>query len=101
MARKTLFLVVCLFFAGSAFAQVNSSIGGTVQDASQALIPGVSVTATNTQTGVQSSVITNEAGAYNFAALVPGTYKVTADLAGFRPYTYNEVQLSAGRRYDW
>jgi carboxypeptidase family protein len=95
MARKTLFLLVCFVFSGSAFAQVNSSVGGTVQDASQALIPGVSVTATNTQTGVQTSVITNESGAYNIAALIPDTYKVTADLAGFRPYTYNEVQLSA------
>jgi Carboxypeptidase regulatory-like domain len=96
MARKTTILFVCLFMAAIAFAQVNSSISGTVQDASQALIPGVSITATNTQTGVQASVITNESGAYNFAALIPGTYKVTADLAGFRPYTYNEVQLSAG-----
>src|SRR6266496_1718799 len=88
--------LACLLFAGSAFAQVNSSIGGTVQDASQALIAGVSVTAINTHTGVQSSVITNESGAYNIAALAPGIYRVTADLAGFRPHAYSDVQLSAG-----
>jgi hypothetical protein len=87
-------LLLCVFANGT-FAQVNSSIGGTVQDTSQALIPGVSITATNTQTGVQSSTVSNESGAYNFAALLPGLYKVTAELPGFRPYTYNDVQLSA------
>ena len=78
------------------FGQVNSSIGGTIEDASKALIPGVTVTATNTQTGVSNTVITNESGAYNFAALIPGTYKVAAELPGFKTYTYNDVQLSAG-----
>ena len=88
-------VLLCFAFAASAFAQVNSVIGGTVQDSSQALIPGVEITATNTQTGVVSTTITNESGAYNFAALIPGIYKVTAALAGFRTQTYNEVQLSA------
>jgi len=84
-----------LVLTSSAFAQVNSAIGGTVQDSSQALIPGVEITATNTQTGVVATTITNEAGVYNFAALIPGVYRVTASLAGFRPYTYNDVRLSA------
>src|SRR5262245_52315629 len=88
--------LICVVFAGTAVAQVNSSIGGTIQDTSQALIPGVSVTALNLQTGVQSQTLSNESGAYNFAALLPGLYKVTAELPGFRPYTYNDVQLSPG-----
>jgi Carboxypeptidase regulatory-like domain len=88
--------LACVVLTGSAFAQVNSSIGGTVQDASQALIPGVRVTASNTQTGVTTSVITNESGAYNIAALIPGSYKVTAELPGFRSQTYSDVQLSGG-----
>jgi len=88
--------LVCFVVAGSAVAQVNSSIGGTVQDASQALIPGVTITALNTQTGVQTQTLSNESGAYNFAALIPGVYKVTAELAGFRPHTFNDVQLSPG-----
>ena len=87
--------LVCFALTHYAFAQVNSSIGGTVQDASQALIPGVTVTATNTQTGVVATTVTNESGTYNFAALIPGIYKVTAALPGFRTHAYNDVQLSA------
>jgi hypothetical protein len=87
---------VFLMFAVIASAQVNSSIGGTVEDTSKPLIPGVTVTATNTQTGVTNSSVTNETGTYNFSVLIPGNYKLTAELPGFRPYTYNDVQLSAG-----
>src|SRR5262245_18327091 len=86
--------VVCLILAGTAFAKVNSSIGGIVQDASQALIPGVKITATNTQTGVLSPTLTNESGAYNFPAILPGIYKVTAELPVFKIVTYNEVNVS-------
>jgi len=88
--------LLCFVVSGSAFAQVNSAIGGTVQDATQAMVPGVAITAVNTQTGVQSTTLSNEAGAYNFPALLPGVYKVTAELSGFKPVTYNDVQLSPG-----
>src|SRR5262245_46306542 len=88
--------LLCLVPFNAAFAQVNSAIGGTVDDASHALIPGATIKAVNTQTGVESSTITNESGVYNFPALIPGTYKVTAELPGFRPHTFSDVQLSAG-----
>src|SRR5215475_4287831 len=77
-------VLLCIALELEGHAQVNSTIGGTVEDASKALIPGVTVTATNTQTGITNTVISNEAGAYNFAALLPGIYKVTAELPGFR-----------------
>jgi len=82
--------------AGSVFAQVNSSIGGTVEDSSRALLPGVQITATNTGTGVSSMTVSNESGAYNFPAVLPGVYKVTAELPGFKPFAYNEVNVSPG-----
>jgi Carboxypeptidase regulatory-like domain len=62
----------------------NATLGGTVSDASGALISGVTVTATNTGTGIVATVITNQAGAYQFASLQTGTYKVIADLNGSR-----------------
>src|SRR5215471_10617326 len=89
-------VLLCIALGMEGHAQVNSTIGGTVEDASKALIPGVTVTATNTQMGITNTVISNEAGAYNFAALLPGIYKVSAELPGFRSFTYNDVQLSAG-----
>src|SRR5438132_7756659 len=94
---KKIFLTAGLLFfllAGTnAFAQ--SRITGTAADASGALIPGVSVTATNTQTGVVTTVVSNESGAYNFASLQPGSYKVAAELPGFKTQTYDNVTLGA------
>ena len=79
-----------------AIAQVNSAIGGTVEDPSKALIPGVSVTAINAQTGVEAKAVTNDAGVYNFPVLVPGNYSVRAELPGFRTKTISGLQLGAG-----
>ena len=88
--------LLCTGMAGTVFAQVNSAIGGTVEDPSGALIPGVTITATNTQTSLASTTLTNESGAYNFPALIAGTYRVSASLPGFRSQTFNDVPLSAG-----
>jgi len=80
--------------ANAAFAQgANASISGIVQDQSKALIPGVSVTATNTDTGVALTAITNEAGAYGFPSLTPGKYSVSASLPGFRTSTFKDLDL--------
>ena len=77
-------VLFCLVHIETTSAQsTNASVGGFVQDTSQAFIPGVTVTATNTQTGVVSTALTNETGAYNIPALLPGTYKLTAELPGF------------------
>src|SRR5881396_3239679 len=97
-------LILWIVSANHTFAQsTNASVGGFVQDASQAFIPGVTVTATNTQTGVVNTVITNESGAYNFTALLPGTYKLTAELPGFKTQVISAVQLgqSATARYNF
>src|SRR5213080_4649524 len=78
-------LVVCLFFAMNGFAQViNATLSGTVTDATGALIPGVEITATQIETGVVSTTVTNESGTYQFPSLQPGPYRVAATLAGFQ-----------------
>src|SRR5262245_46535619 len=76
-------LLLFMLVAVSAFAQ-NSGISGSVTDPSDALIPGVTVTATNQQTGVTSTTISNETGTYNFISLQSGSYKMTASLPGFQ-----------------
>ena len=76
---NTTVLLLYLVFSTITFAQTtNATLGGTVSDATRALIPGVTVTATNTQTGIVSTVVTNETGAYNFPSLQTGTYKSSA-----------------------
>ncbi|HYR84233.1 MAG TPA: TonB-dependent receptor [Terriglobia bacterium] len=82
-----------------AFAQTsNATLGGTVSDSTGALIPGVSITATNTATGIVTTVLSNEAGAYQFASLQTGTYTVSGELPGFRTQTYNGVQLGVSQQ---
>ncbi len=89
----------CLILSSFAFAQTsNATLGGTVSDASGALIPGVAITATNKGTGIVTTVITNEAGAYNFPNLQVGNYKVTAELAGFQTRNYENVQLGISQQ---
>src|SRR2546422_7729560 len=77
--------VACLLFAIGGFAQViNATLSGTVTDATGALIPGVEITAAQTETGVVSTTLTNESGTYQFPSLQPGPYRVAASLAGFQ-----------------
>src|SRR6476659_5629635 len=78
-------VLLSLFVSFNAFSQsTNATVGGTVQDASGAFIPGVTVTATNTATGIVTTVVSNESGAYQFASLQPGTYEFKAELPGFQ-----------------
>src|SRR5919197_2091687 len=91
--------VLWLFFAIPVFAQTsNATIGGTVSDATGALIPGVTVTATNVATGIVTTAISNEAGAYQFASLQTGTYTMRAELSGFQTHTYNNVTLGVSQQ---
>jgi hypothetical protein len=76
----------------------NATLGGTVSDASGARIPGVTVTVTNAGTGIVTTVITNEAGAYQFASLQTGTYKAIAELVGFQTQTYSNVALGVSQQ---
>src|SRR6266404_530179 len=81
--RRTSFVamaLLCLSLSSQAFGQSsNGSVSGTVADAGRALIPGVTITVTNTDTGVVSTGLTNESGTYNIPGLLPGAYKVTAE----------------------
>jgi len=99
--KKQIIGVVLLLVSlslSTAFAQTtNATLGGTVSDSSRALIPGVTITATNTQTGIVSTGVSNETGSYNFPSLQPGIYKVTAELPGFQTQTYNDATLGVSQ----
>ncbi len=77
-------LLLSVFVTMSARSQLlYGGISGTVTDASGAVIPGVTVTALNGETGVSASTVTDSAGIYRFGTLAPGTYSVTFDAKGF------------------
>lgn len=78
-------------------AQVStSSITGTIQDASGAVIPTAKVTAKNEATGIQYSMDTTSAGAYSFNSVPPGQYTITVSKDGFRTYTSSHNVLEVG-----
>src|SRR5437763_8995310 len=94
--KRALWISVCLCvcLAIEAFGQSsNARLSGTVSDTTGAVLPGVEVKATNNATGVVSTVISNDAGAYNFASLLPGAYTISASLPAFQTQTYRDVQL--------
>ena len=96
--------LLCLGLVSPLFAQVgNSILTGLVEDPSQARIPGVTVTAVNTQTGVRTVVLTNESGVYNMPNLIPGVYTLRGSLPGFQTQTYEQVELGGNqtRRFNF
>src|SRR4051812_33296677 len=98
MRNRTFFRLstgfLLLSLSGYIFGQSsNATLSGTVSDAANALIPGVGITAINTDTGVVSTVLSNETGTYNIPSLLPGIYKVTAELSGFQTRSFTDVRL--------
>jgi hypothetical protein len=83
--------------AGLALSQTfNSSLGGTVTDASGAVAVSAVVTATGIETGVATKTKTNASGVYEFPSLQEGNYRVSAELPGFKVSVYQKVVLDVG-----
>ena len=71
----------------------TSSLTGLVTDPQQAVLPGASVTLTNTATGASRAVVTNDSGIYGFSAVQPGTYSLKVELSGFRTALIERLEL--------
>ena len=96
-------LIVGVALASPAFAQdFRGSIVGTVTDATGAVLPGVLVTVTNTETQVAQNLVTDSKGGFQALYLNPGQYSVTAQLAGFKKIVrpVNEVRIGDALRVD-
>src|SRR2546428_11281613 len=86
-------VVVSILVTASAWAQSTAQISGTVKDASGAVLPGVEVTATQTETGIARNTVSNENGAYALPTLPLGPYKLEVALAGFRKFVQTGIVL--------
>ncbi|NUQ30104.1 MAG: carboxypeptidase regulatory-like domain-containing protein, partial [Acidobacteriaceae bacterium] len=89
-------LFVLSGFSGRLMAQTTSSLSGTVQDGTGAIIPGARVVLTNTATNEIRRLETNSSGYFNFAGIVPGSYTVAITAEGFRGYQQQNVVLNPG-----
>jgi hypothetical protein len=100
MLRVFLALALALASALPTAAQstaINGTIEGTITDDQGAVLPGVTVTVTNVETGDTRAVVTNESGLYRAPLLPLGNYKVEAELQGFKKYEQSGVTLRAGQ----
>lgn len=84
--RFTYVVFLCLLTAAAAWAQLipTGSISGVVKDPKGAVVPGASITITNTETGVAKTTKTNSTGSFLVTSVLPGTYRVTARMQGFK-----------------
>lgn len=89
----TLLIAVGLATVPLALGQATTSLTGTVSDPSGAAIAGAKVTLTNEATSVARATTTTSAGEYTFVAVLPGTYALTVEMAGFRTYLQKGVTL--------
>jgi len=77
------FVVVSMLQLPAQNVVLSGAIGGRITDRTGAAVPGVSVVVRSLATGLQQSAATNHTGLYQFLALMPGTYSVTATGKGF------------------
>jgi hypothetical protein len=76
----------------------GATIQGLVTDPKREAIPGASVTAVNTETNIQRTAITGEAGIYVIPDLPPGRYHVQVFLPGFKTSVHENIDLVVGQQ---
>src|SRR3954451_21183837 len=96
--KKALFSAFAVMFVlaitcADIWAQATAQITGTVKDQTGAVLPGVEVTATQTETGIARTAVTNETGSYVLSNLAIGPYRLEATLPGFRKYAQTGIVL--------
>ncbi len=78
-----------------AFAQFNLTLSGTVQDQTQAAVPGATVTLTNTSTQQARTATSSATGGYSFSELPPGVYTIAATATGFKAANISNVRVES------
>ena len=96
--KRTLFttIVGCSVFlsiSSNLWAQATAQISGTAKDRTGAVLPGVEITATQTETAATRSAVTNETGSYVLSNLPIGPYRLEASLPGFRTFAQTGIVL--------
>lgn len=88
--------LMVLLSCSSAFAQ-DATVAGTIVDESSAVLPGVTVSATEIATGRQFTGVTSERGEYRLPGMPAGRYRMQAELPGFATVLIQEVEILVGQ----
>src|SRR5438105_7102099 len=86
-------LLVSAMISATGWAQSTATISGSVKDMTGAVLPGVEVKVTQTETSVTRTTVTNETGSYVLPNLALGPYRLEAALPGFRTYVQTGIVL--------
>lgn len=100
MAAGRLLLSIAIFLlcvGGSAFAQSNAKLWGTVTDSTGAVVAGANVVVRNQATGTEYNAKTNDVGTYEVPSLQVGTYQVQVRNPGMRTATATGLVLNVGQ----
>jgi Carboxypeptidase regulatory-like domain/TonB dependent receptor-like, beta-barrel len=89
-----LLLLIAVFFQTPLFAQIDTGgVTGTITDPTGAVVPGATVTLTNTGTNISQQMRSTSTGTYSFTGVRPGTYMLRAEATGFRTVINRGVQI--------
>jgi outer membrane receptor protein involved in Fe transport len=94
---------ICLALLISALVRAQDprgTIAGRVVDRSESVVVGAKVQVTNVETKVTTTVQTNDAGTFRVPFLIPGTYQLTAEMAGFKTATLENIELRVADTLD-
>ena len=97
MSTAFLFALILSLSSLPLLAQEFTGLRGNVEDETGARVTQVEITATEEATGLKRTTISNELGIYELRGLPPGTYTVSAELAGFKTYANSGIIIYAGR----
>src|SRR5580700_7518081 len=96
-ARALALAASFLFSALPGFGQeARATLSGTITDPSGAAVVGAQVHITNTETAITTSAQSNEAGQYHLLFVNPGTYRLSAEMSGFRTVVREGILLTLG-----
>ncbi len=80
----------------AAMAQATATVNGSVKDETNAVLPGITVTAKQEETGLTRTAVSDARGVYRLFDLTPGTYAIRAELQGFRTTVRSGITLRVG-----
>jgi hypothetical protein len=95
--QKLLFIGIATIFVQCGWAQVTGALSGRVVDATDAGVPGATVTVKSTETGATRTATTDDSGAYRLVSVPVGPQEVRAEKAGFKAAVRLGINLAVGQ----
>src|SRR5215470_18850027 len=92
---------VLIFMTAVSFSTAQTTTAaflGTITDSSGAVLPGAQVTASNVETGLKRTTITNEEGRFLLSELPPGSYELAVSLPSFETLVRKGLTLTVGQQ---